>query len=272
MKKLSLAKDDIAGILEKVRKALESGESTTISTDKYLRVPAKGKPCTIEITPWAYAKVRALVDDFSVEVAWHFLCERSGDRSFLISDVIVYPQTITATNVDTDEQELAKWLMSLDDETFSKMRGQGHSHVNMGVTPSGTDENLYKELFSQIGADDFYIFCIANKKNDFYWRIYDRRDGVIYEDFDVEMKLGSSIGEFLKDAHEKAQREKPKTYPYTYAPKAKKPNKKSDKKPDKKSDTNRTVFSDDWGDLSDMDNYGWNGYEYGYYGRYNYGI
>ena len=57
---------------------------------------------------------------------------------------------------------------------------QGHSHVNMGVSPSGTDTQYYESLLSQI--NNYYIFIIMNKSDLMMVRYYDKRTNLMYSD------------------------------------------------------------------------------------------
>lgn len=138
----------------------------------------------------AFAKTVALVKEMDKEVAWHGLVTRRGDDStFFISDIITHPQTVTGATVDTDQAEYEKWLMDLDDEVFKKVRLQAHSHVNMAVTPSGTDERHQESIISQLHDDQFYIFMIWNKSMSSTVRVYDLKNNTYYDGADVIMAV-----------------------------------------------------------------------------------
>ena len=160
------------------------------------------------LTPEAYRKTVALVTEFSDEVAWHGSVIRSGDNEFTIEDIFVYPQEVTGSTVNTDQEEYSKWLYELDDEVFNKIRMQGHSHVNMGVSPSGVGDNHRKQILDQLESDMFYIFMIWNKSLTVHTLIYDMSRNILYEDKDVEVKLLTEEGvdDFLNDAREKVQK------------------------------------------------------------------
>jgi hypothetical protein len=165
---------------------------------------------TVLITPEAYRKIVALVTEFSDEVAWHGTVTRSLSliNEFTIEDIFVYPQEVTGGTVTTDQDEYSKWLYELDDEVFPKIRMQGHSHVNMGVSPSGVDDNHRKQILEQLDSEMFYIFMIWNKSLSIHTLIYDMANNVLYENNDVEVKLLMSDGvdDFLVDAKEKVQK------------------------------------------------------------------
>ena len=56
-------------------------------------------------TPEAWTKMTALIDEFSGEVGWQGSIERCGEAEWIVTDIFVYPQTVTSSHVDTDELE-----------------------------------------------------------------------------------------------------------------------------------------------------------------------
>ncbi len=162
----------------------------------------------IYFTEIAWLKTTALLREFSKEVAWHATAYRiPGDKDeYLIKDVLVYPQTVTAATVDMDVEEYAKWLQEgimADDERFDHIRCQMHSHVNMGVFASGTDTQHQEEILEQLGDDDFYIFMIWDKSLNVYMRIFDMQKNLLFETSDCEWAvLDDTIGlsKFISDA------------------------------------------------------------------------
>ena len=144
----------------------------------------------VHMTGPAYLKMQALIQECSIELAWHGLVERKDDYTMLITDILCYPQEATSTTVDAKDAEYFEWLMKLDDDVVNRMRFQGHSHVTMGVTPSGRDTDNWQKLFQMCqNPDDFYIVCIANKAGATTWRVYDNKTGYLYEEKDVEFKV-----------------------------------------------------------------------------------
>lgn len=187
-------------------------------TKEFGKVDRKAK---IYISEIAWMKLTTLLREFSKEVAWHATAYRLPDGDeYYIKDVLVYPQTVTAATVDMDEELYAKWLMDgvmADDERFDHIRCQMHSHVNMGVFASGTDEQHQQEILSQLRDDDFYIFMIWNKRLDAYMRIFDMEKNILFEKEDIEwcvMDETIGLAQFLEDAKKIV---KEKTYTPTYA-------------------------------------------------------
>lgn len=163
-----------------------------------------GAKVVIDFSPIAFLKMTALIREFSSEVAWHGTVERISPTRFLVKDILVYPQKVTGATVNTDQEAYAKWMQELDDETFNSLRFQGHSHVNMGVSPSSTDIENQGRIVSQFGnADHFYIFMIWNKSMDFNARVFDMAANSIYDTDEVEVEVDGNplkLAGFIKDA------------------------------------------------------------------------
>jgi hypothetical protein len=83
--------------------------------------------------------------------------------------------------------------MKLDDDTFSSLRMQGHSHVNMSVSPSPQDLTDQATTLDQMGSGcKFYIFMVWNKRLERDARIYDLEENLLYESGDVDIIIGES--------------------------------------------------------------------------------
>ena len=160
------------------------------------------------LAPEAYKKILALVTEFSDEVGWHGAVSRSGENEFIIEDIFVYPQEVTGSTVNTDQEAYTRWLYELDDDTFNKIRMQGHSHVNMSVSPSGVDDRHRQKILDQLEPDMFYIFMVWNKRLEIHTLIYDMERNILYEDKDITVKLlgGEEMDDFLSDARDKVQK------------------------------------------------------------------
>ncbi len=143
----------------------------------------------VTFMPMAYVKMLALLKHYDSEVAWHGTVRREDEDTFIITDVVVYPQTVTGSTVNTDQEEYQKWMMTLDDDYFNAMRMQGHSHVNFATTPSGVDTNHQQQILAQLKDDDYYIFMIFNKRLEHTIKIYDYAHNVMYEDKDIVVSV-----------------------------------------------------------------------------------
>lgn len=174
-------------------------------------------------TEMAWLKMLTLVREFDKEVAWHGIAKRGdnpAEDSYVISDILVYPQEVTGATVNTDQEKYQLWLMNHEDEVFNNIRMQGHSHVNMGTTPSSVDTSLYDRILEQLDDDMFYIFLIWNKRNEKTIKIYDLEKNVLFETADVTVQVlddGTGIESFMKSAKEMVQDKKYSPVSYGYS-------------------------------------------------------
>lgn len=161
----------------------------------------------VYFTADAWAKMVMLIKNFDKEVAWHGVASRVEDGTkdeYIISDILVYPQTVTGATVEMDTEEYALWLMeNVEDERFNNIHMQGHSHVNMGTSPSSVDLTHQEEILNMLENDNFYIFMIWNKSFTDTTKIYDLKKNVLFEDGDITVKLigaGEDLDEFYEAA------------------------------------------------------------------------
>ncbi len=159
---------------------------------------------SVLFTPTAYSKMLHLLMEWDSEIAWHGVGERLDVTTFLISDILVYPQTVTGSTVEMDTEEYANWIIqNIEDERFNNIIMQGHSHVNMGVSPSSVDTEHQEQILQQLTNDMFYIFMIWNKKLDRNIKIYDLANNVLYENDEIACNIQSIDGDmdsFLSEA------------------------------------------------------------------------
>ena len=166
----------------------------------------------------AYLKMMIYIRDSEKELAWHGTVTKR-ENVYYIHDVFLYPQKVGSATVNTDQDKYNEWTENLDDETFNSMRFQGHSHVNFGTTPSGTDITYYNEILNVLSKNDFYIFMIMNKKGEYTVMIYDLADNIIYEkqDIDMHVMLGTNTDLIKTLTEEKETNCKSEySYPTTY--------------------------------------------------------
>lgn len=240
-------------------------------------IPEVKKEAVVYFSALAWSKMVAVINTFDKEVAWHGLVKKletdADKKEYLVYDIVVYPQEVTGATVNTDQEEYEKWLDTFNDEDFDAIRMQGHSHVNMGVSPSSVDIGHKEQIIKQLSDDMFYIFMIWNKKFQHHITIYDFGDNVSYEDKDVEVKLYDSDGsldEFIANAKKLVKDRvylpaktaaKSDTKP---APEAKKPEKSHKVDTDKKSNESKTNLKSRTPYSSFCSSNFYNGYSYDY--------
>jgi len=227
------AQDEFTKLLDGLK--MSDGKISYSKTLKYKEATA-----VLRLSQLAYRKTVALVTNFSDEVAWHGLAVRKAKNEFVIEDILVYPQETTNVTVNTDSESYTKWLYGLDDEAFNNIRMQSHSHVNMGVNPSGVDDSHREKILDQLDEDMFYIFMVWNKSLDTHTLIYDMENNVLYENDDITVEIigDASFKDFLTDANEKVQKKKTTVYKV-------KPSKDEDKKTEQGSFWERIYRCDD---------------------------
>ena len=185
MRPIRLTNKELQEILQNMRTQLKHERSATgtVSVAYKLKPISSDAKAHITLTEQAWEKIKQLVDQCDKEVGWHGTVERTSKNEFTITDILVFPQTVTAATVTSDETKYTMWLMSQPDEVFNKLRFHGHSHVNMGVNPSGVDTKYQDDILKNL--NDFYIFGIFNKREDNYLIIYDVTNNIVYEDKDI---------------------------------------------------------------------------------------
>ena len=210
MKPIVLTQAAKDNALEIFKKLLESAQGDTdlkinITTETLLKEQGVEKP-TVFVSTVAYIKMTTLINSSDKELAWYGVATRVN-KNYFIADILVYPQTVTSATVDADEEKCAKWFMELPDEVSNNLKFQGHSHVGMSATPSGRDTNNWQQFVNLLKPNEIYIFCIGNKRNEFYWNIYDKSINVFFENRDITMVVvddkGNSLSEWAKESIKK---------------------------------------------------------------------
>lgn len=205
--KIVLTEELRQAMVEEFRNKI-SGVRTTTSTFTYTKQLAGYKePAALIFSPMAWIKQRILVESVDKEIAWYGLMERREDTeipTYYVKDIVVYPQKTTAITVDVDNDIYPEWYSNQPDEFYTEMRLQGHSHVNMATSPSGTDRDHWEELIGKVPADSFFVCLITNKKLEHYVNIYDFRRNTRYDSSDVTIVIEDlSLATFTKDVNEK---------------------------------------------------------------------
>lgn len=201
---IEAAKAAFAAALEKTSKDAKFDGKVKFDFD-FAKVEEKA---ILYFTETAWMKMQYLIAVFGSECAWHGVVERHGDdkSEFIVKDILVYPQQVTGATVTTDQTEYEDWMNALDDDTFNALKFHGHSHVNMGVTPSSVDNEHQRGIVSQLNDSQFYIFGIFNKSGNRWLKIFDMKRNIAFEKDDIEVKIlmdGSRCFDLMEDADKK---------------------------------------------------------------------
>lgn len=203
-KKIYMTDADVESVVDELRNTL-SGMKCYGSIDIKRSFKSDERCAFIYFTPIAWAKMVTLVARYDTEVQWHGLVRRVSEFEFEIFDIVVPPHEVTGTTVTSEYKPYGDWLNGLDDETFNAVKFHGHSHVNMAVSPSGTDEKYRLDLITQLpkpvnGMDVFYIFMIINKRHAWSAEVYDLTNNALYSTDDIAIDtLFNEYGEGLED-------------------------------------------------------------------------
>lgn len=206
--------------VEEFKKAVESAKMSDgkFSYNKNFTYKESEK-AKILFTSSAYAKMIQLLMSFDSEVAWHGVGCRLTGSTFVINDILVYPQTVTGTTVTMDEEEYAKWIYeNIEDERFDNIVMQGHSHVKMQTSPSATDIQHQEVILSQLRPDKFYIFMIWNQRMENNTKIYDMLNNTLFETSEITYGIYDEecdISEFIADAKSVVKNKVYNTQTYT---------------------------------------------------------
>lgn len=218
MPQMHFTKNDIDELIKAFTTHVNNLDSIPSSINVPVTLPPKKdiKKRNILFSPTAWAKMTQLVALSDKEIGWHSLVKKINSTTYYIYDCLVYPQTVTATTIDPDDTETALWRQSLPDNVIEFMHCQGHSHVNMSVSPSGTDLNYYNQIINELRPGQFYIFLIVNKKGEICCKVVEPDDNYIYNTEDCVIDIYTSHKERIKNwvTDEIKKNVKQKTYNY----------------------------------------------------------
>ncbi len=191
-----------------LRAKLKYQVSTTSITASGV-VPIKGatkypaEP-TINFTREAWVKQCHLVHKCPMEVGWFALVDYDeADNSFTITELVIPNQEVTAAETDIGKEDLADAAMELIEagKDTSKMYAWFHSHVNMGVSPSGQDEYQVEDFLEDLADQPevpAFIRGIQNKKGDLKLDVYYVQHGIAYQNVDFNV-IHDDDPQWLKD-------------------------------------------------------------------------
>ena len=244
-------KEEFAAMLDKLR--MNDGKISISKNFGEREAKGEERPMIV-YTPEAYIKMDFLVRKFDTEIGWHGLIKRIQPHVFLVYDAIVYPQEVTGVTVNTDQEGYTQFLFDLPEEKANFMHYHGHSHVNMGVTPSQTDMTHRDGMLQSARDDGFWVFQIWNKRGDISSVIYDLAENTLYDTKDIDLAIilqdGTYANAFIADALSKVK--KPawtgssyNTQPYVYPKLNEKKEKKEPKKAGKYHDADDYPLVDD---------------------------
>tara|TARA_R100001377_G_C3181619_1_gene106861 strand:- start:345 stop:1190 length:846 start_codon:yes stop_codon:yes gene_type:complete len=135
--------------------------------------------------PEAYEKMVQIVEECQLEVGWFCSVSKLSKTDYLIEDVYLPHQEVTAVETDIPAEALEEAYLAMLEQGKdpSTLYAWFHSHVNMGVSPSGQDE-LQVESFLQ--TCPVFIRGIMNKAGALKVDLYLRTEGIAYNSVHTE--------------------------------------------------------------------------------------
>lgn len=155
---------------------------------------------TVYFTPVAWNKVLRIVAKSSGEVGWLGLVEQI-DEDYMITDVFVPVQEVTGVTTDIEAAAHAALVFQLDQAGYdvNQLLYWGHSHVNMSVSPSVTDEEQLAEYIEHMETATFFLRGIHNKRGEVKMDVFDVGNNVLHQRVDVRPWIEPLTKEQLDD-------------------------------------------------------------------------
>lgn len=151
--------------------------TTPLIPDKTPRMPV------VHFDIKAWFKMWKLVELCDGEVGWLGLVDELAGGDYLITDIFIPEQVVSGATTDIESDAVANLAVELESQGIdsTKLRYWGHSHVNMQVSPSGTDE---AQLADYMEHCDWFIRGIYNKKKEYKLDVFDKRVNCVFQKCD----------------------------------------------------------------------------------------
>ena len=166
----------------------------------------------VYMTRKIYSQMWHIVDMAPREVGWLGIVERIPSGNFLIKEIFIVEQTVSAVETEMSEDGIAKLaqeLMGRENgiDAANAIRFWGHSHVRMPAMPSGTDD-LQMEKFREDGCPwfirgilnkngqmrfDIFLWETGVKITDAAWTMFDEVDGAYREEIAAQFKAKVTV-------------------------------------------------------------------------------
>lgn len=161
--------------------------------------------------------IREIVDQCKDEVSWIMEVTDLGNYDYEIESVFIPRQRVNGATTEFNADDIMHLMTNETTFDPDKWRGWGHSHVNMGVTPSGQDKKQMEEFANDC---DFFIGMIHNKKGDMFCWMVDSKRGLFFKNVEVAIvsEYENEISELLKERVSKLVNTPKETVKYSPTP------------------------------------------------------
>lgn len=173
------------------------------------------KPPMVCFTEQVLAKFKGYVDNCSLEIGWLALVRIDAQGRYIIYDTLLPHQNVSAVTTDLMEsglQEVGEEILKTRPDEFNNVRCWCHSHVNMQVCPSGTDDSTFEQFYENC---EYFIRVICNKKGDMRVDFVDLEKEIRYDNINWYIllsketeALNNSIAKYQKEIDEIVEKNK----------------------------------------------------------------
>ena len=156
---------------------------------KYIKkkTQKKHEPPQIVIEKEAFTKLASYTKAKKEEIMLLGVIAQKENTYFIV-DFTIPPQTDNSgAFVTTDDDKYPKWLQERGRERNKHLRVHYHTHPNMSVTPSTTDQETIRDKVENIS--DFYIRIIGNEDLEFHIDFFDLKNELLYEEMNMYLFL-----------------------------------------------------------------------------------
>ena len=164
------------------------------------------KPPMVCFTEQVLAKFKGYVDNCSLEIGWLALVRIDAQGRYIVYDTLLPHQNVSAVTTDLMEsglQEVGEEILTTRPDEFNNVRCWCHSHVNMQVCPSGTDDSTFEQFYENC---EYFIRVIWNKKGDMRVDFVDLEKEIRFDNINWYILLSKET-EVLNNSIEKYQKE-----------------------------------------------------------------
>ena len=161
---------------------------------------------SVFISGTAHGKMLALVKECDIEIGWMCTVEKDEDGDFHLNDVYVPLQTCTASTTVISERGDSELMMELLEQgkgaEVNALRCWGHSHVNMAVFASQTDETQTQDFIDNLeeAGSDHFIRLIGNKRGELLCHVYLMEQGITLNNPPMTVRVdGKDYSDWAKE-------------------------------------------------------------------------
>jgi hypothetical protein len=149
----------------------------------------------IYISSDAMAKMSLYVEGCEDEIGWLGTAIKNVKQNYIhITDMLLFDQEVHATTTEITSEGLSSFAEELLQQAdgidiWNNIKVWGHSHVKMGITPSGQDD---KQMEAFLGCGhEWFIRIICNKLGALKVDLYEYALGITYLDLPWQ-RVGSA--------------------------------------------------------------------------------